>query len=356
MNARIAIHERPGSFSDRWLEACREKGISHAPVNCYEGSIVEQLASYDALLWHHSHTSIVDSLLAGPLIRCAESMGLVVFPDSPTSWHFNDKIAQKYLLESVGAPLVPTHVFYDRDIAMRWVDKTTYPQVFKLRRGASSYNVLLVRTPAQARKLIDRSFGRGHEAQPRPHADLRSKMQAHRRQGDILAAVRRFPRTARAMLANRRAWPREKGYVYFQDFVPGNDTDTRVVIIGDRGMGFTRSVRRGDFRASGSRVTSPDPDLIDPRCLKIGFDVSRRIGAQCMAYDFVHDQNRKPLILEISYGFLTTTLHACPGYWDRNLNFREKRIYAEDAILEDVLESVATGERVDGHSHRRAGG
>jgi hypothetical protein len=75
-----------------------------------------------------------------------------------------------------------------------------------------------------------------------------------------------------------------------------------------------------------------------------------------MAYDFVHDPNRTPLILEISYGFLTTTLHACPGYWDRNLNFHEMRILAEDAILEDVLETVATGKRADEHSHGRAGG
>ena len=52
--------------------------------------------------------------------------------------------------------------------------------------------------------------------------------------------------------------PLEKGYVYFQDFIPNNDTDTRIVVIGDKIIGERRGVRNGDFRASGSHILLPD--------------------------------------------------------------------------------------------------
>lgn len=343
MNDRIAIHDRPGSFSDRWLASCRERGIPHAPVNCYENDIVEQLASYGALLWHHHHTNLQDELLANHLIRCAEWMGLVVFPNTATSWHFNDKLAQKYLMESVGAPLAPTHVFFDRREAKQWVEGATFPTVFKLKRGAGSYSVFLVKSPGQARRLIDRAFGRGMKAPPKPSADLRNKIRVHRRQGDWLAFAMRLPRTVRSMLAARRAWPPEKGYVYFQDFIPGNDQDTRVTVIGERAMAFTRGVRPGDFRASGSKILGHDPDSIDLRCVEIAFEVSRRIGAQSMAYDFVHDEDGKPLILEASYCYLAASTHDCPGYWDPALRWHEKQIWPEEAILEDVLCAMRSG-------------
>lgn len=63
--------------------------------------------------------------------------------------------------------------------------------------------------------------------------------------------IKRIPQ-ALAIRNNRRMMGLTKKYVYFQDFIPGNDFDTRVTIIGDRAFGFTRNVRPGDFRASGS--------------------------------------------------------------------------------------------------------
>ena len=343
MNESIAIHDRPGSWSDRWLDACRDRNIPHAAVCCYDDDIVEQLSSYDALLWHQSHARVKDALLASHLIRCAEGLGLVVFPSTATSWHFDDKLAQKYLLESVGAPLARSHVFFDRDEARQWSERATFPKVFKLKRGASSTNVSLVRTPAQARKLIDRSFGKGFKAQPRPGADLPTKLRKHRRQGDWLATLERLPKTLRTMLGARRQWPPEKGYVYFQDFIPGNDKDTRVTVLGGRAFGFTRGVRPGDFRASGSGMIQHDPDMIDLRCVETALDVTRRIEAQSMAYDFVHDAEGRPLILEICYAYVPAYVHACPGYWDSNLHWHGGHVWPQDAILEDVLAVMREG-------------
>ena len=90
-----------------------------------------------------------------------QASGKKVFPDFNTMWHFDDKVGQKYLLEIIGAPLVPTWVFYDKHEALSWVDKTDFPKVFKLRGGAGSANVQLAHTKREAVKLIRKAFGRG---------------------------------------------------------------------------------------------------------------------------------------------------------------------------------------------------
>ena len=52
-----------------------------------------------------------------------EASGKKVFPDFNTVWHFDDKVGQKYLLEALDLPLVPTWVFYDKTEALQWADK-----------------------------------------------------------------------------------------------------------------------------------------------------------------------------------------------------------------------------------------
>jgi hypothetical protein len=153
MSVYVAVHRRPGSFSDRWLEYCSGHGVPNKIVDGYRSDIISQLAGTGALLWHWTHGSPQDLLMARHVIMGAEVMGLKVFPNTPTCWHFDDKIAQKYLLEAVGAPLVPTHVFYQLEDAMAWARSTTYPKVFNLRRGAGSLNVRLVRTAGEMEGL-----------------------------------------------------------------------------------------------------------------------------------------------------------------------------------------------------------
>ena len=157
----IAIHRRNGSFSDRWIEYCATNRLPYVEVNCYANDIIERLRECSALLWHFGHGLGTDMLMARHVLRAAEVMGLSVFPNHFTNWHFDDKVAQMYLLEAVGAPLVPTYCFYDLPTALRWIDDTEFPKVFKLRRGSGSRNVRLVATRQEARSLARKAFSSG---------------------------------------------------------------------------------------------------------------------------------------------------------------------------------------------------
>ncbi len=336
----IGIHDKPGSFSDRWIEYCRTNGVSHKIVNCHATDIMSQLRGCDALLWEWENLSHSDVLAGERVMRSAEAMGLRVFPDSATCWHYDDKVAQKYLLEAVDAEMVPSYAFYSLDAALDWVNEATFPKVFKLARGSGSLNVFLLRTREKAQKVCRQAFSRGFKPIAGLAGDFTTRIRKHRRKGDFFPLLKRLPATLASVIRFNRTISRERGYVYFQDFIPGNTTDTRVTIIGDRAFAFTRGVRPNDFRASGSGQINYDMSKIDSQCVEIAFETVRRLKTQSLAFDFVKSQTGRPLIVEISYCYLADAVYACPGHWDAQMQWHEGPMWPQDAILDDLLNEL----------------
>lgn len=340
MTGQLAIHHREGSFSDRWIAHCAQQGIPYKVVNCLDSDIMKQLSSSSALLWHWSHGDPREQLVAHSVITAAEAMGVKVFPGSSTCWYFDDKIAQKYLLEAIKAPLVPTYVFYDLEETLLWIDRASFPKVFKLRKGANSNNVRLVRSAIEARALARRAFSSGFSPVPHYGKDAPTRYRLAKRRGDLWNVVKRIPKVLTTIRNKKRMMGREKGYAYFQDFIPNNDFDTRVTVIGDRAFAFTRKVRPGDFRASGSGDRIYDTGRINKKCVEIAFDVTGKVRSQSMAFDFVLGEQQQPLILEVSYAYIPRVVYSCPGYWDSRLNWHEGHFWPQDAILLDLLSDL----------------
>jgi len=345
VSSMIAIHHRREGFSTRWIQYCDEQAIPYTIVNCLDSSILEQLRNVDALLWHWHHENAAERLVARSIILAAESMGLLVFPNTDTCWHFDDKIAQKYLLEAIGAPLVPIRLFYQMDHALAWIAATSFPKVFKLRTGAGSSNVRLVKTQGQATALVKRAFGVGFSIIPGYHHDVAKRIHVARRRRDLFGAIRRLPATMKNIRRLSRSLGRERGYVYFQDFIPENHFDTRITIVGDRAFGFTRDVRPGDFRASGSGRIVYDVNRIQPRCIEIAFEVARKVKSQSMAFDFVNNIDGAPMILEVSYCYDAQAVFNCAGHWDSHLNWHDGSMWPQEAILIDLLAGIRQREQ-----------
>jgi glutathione synthase/RimK-type ligase-like ATP-grasp enzyme len=318
---KIAIHHTKGSFSDRWITYCEANQISYKLVDCYKSDILLQLTDCDALMWHFNQNSPKDFLFAKQLIFSVEAAGKKVFPGLHTSWHFDDKVGQKYLLEAVGAPLVPTWVFYNKQDALKWAKETDYPKVFKLRGGAGSQNVRLVRSFSDAKKLIHQAFGRGFPVY-NAIGSIKERFRLYRlgktNIRDLIEGVARI--AIPPPYSKLRG--RENGYIYFQDFIPDNDHDIRVIVIGQKAFAIKRMVRKDDFRASGGGNILYDKALFDDTILKLSFELAFKLKTQCIAFDFVY-KNGIPLVVEISFGFSSAGYEACPGYWDKDLNWIE---------------------------------
>lgn len=110
-----------------------------------------------------------------------------------------------------GTPLVPTYMFYDLKEVLRWINRTSFPKVFKLRKGTGSANVKLVHSATAAHAF---SFG----FSPGPHygQDVLKHYRVTKKHGDLLKAVKRIPRALATILNDREMMEVEKEYVHFR--------------------------------------------------------------------------------------------------------------------------------------------
>lgn len=330
---KIAIHNREGSFSDKWVEYCKKENIPYEIVNCYDNDIINKLEGCDLLMWHYHHENYKDVLFAKTLLYSLEQSGKKVFPNFKTGWFFDDKVGQKYLLEAIGAPLVKSYVFYSRREALDWIKTAIFPKVFKLRRGAGAANVKLIKNRYEAAQIIKKGFKKGFK-----HCDykglavdaLKKYIKKKGSLRDILkyVALYLFPSKYGVDFF------REKGYVYFQDFLEDNFYDVRLIVIKNRAYGMKRLVRENDFRASGSEEFIYDK--IDEKTLSIAFDIAKKLNLQSVAFDFIY-KGREPFIVEMSCFYGTKGSSKCLGYWTDDLKWHEERFNPFGWIIENIL-------------------
>lgn len=320
----IAIHNNTKNhlFHYRWINYCESNAIPYKLVDCYANDIIDQLKDCNCLFFHYHQSYSKDIVMSKPLLYSLEQAGIKVFPDFNTAWHFDDKIGQKYLLEALKIDLVKTWVFYEKKKAVEWINENSFPKVFKLRGGAGSQNVQLVKSKEHAIRLTNKAFGNGFPA----YDGWESFKERFRKwrigkaefKDVIKGTVRLFkhPRYAKVMGS-------EINYLYFQEFIADNDFDIRIIVIDGKAFALKRMVRKNDFRASGSGDFRYEREEFDERCVQLSFAYTKKMGAQCIAFDFVFDQMNNPKVVEISYGFANNVYDSCTGYWDEQMNWYE---------------------------------
>jgi glutathione synthase/RimK-type ligase-like ATP-grasp enzyme len=341
---KVAIHHNGNDyFSPEWIKYCKRENIEFKIVNAYANNIMDQLKEYDVFLWHFSNYIHSDMLFGKQLLYSVSNMGVKVFPDFNTCWHFDDKVGQKYLLEGINAPIVNSYVFYDEATSLKWISETTFPKVFKLKGGAGSSNVRLVNCQREAKKLVRKAFSKGFVQYDRFEALKRRILGVRSGSETNLGLIKGLVRFVIGSPYTKysRMHGRDKGYVYFQDFIPNNKFDIRVVVTGNKAFAIKRMTLNGDFRASGSGLIKYDKNEIDERCVKIAFDINEKLNTQSITYDFVFTDNGVPLIVEISYGYYSPAYRKCPGYWDKKLNWVDAPVTPEFWQLEDIMQKFS---------------
>lgn len=338
---KLAIHQniREGFFTERWIDFCQKNNISYKLVNCYSSDIIEELNDCDGLLWHFAQGSALDYLVAIKLITSVNAAGKKTFPDPNSCWHFDDKVAQKYLLEAINAPLIKSWVFYSKKETLEWISKTTFPKIFKLKGGASSANVLLIKNSREAKKQVKKAFGRGYRQFDRVNLFIYSVKKWQLGKNKLKDVAKDFFKIF-VKSDYEKIKGRERGYAYFQEFLPNNSSDIRIIVIGNKAFGIKRMVRKNDFRASGSGHILYGREHIDERCIKIAFNIAKKLNSNCLTFDFLYNESNEPLIAEISYGFVQEGYDDCPGYWDKSMKWIGGRFSAQDWMVEDLITDI----------------
>jgi glutathione synthase/RimK-type ligase-like ATP-grasp enzyme len=292
-------------------------------------------------MWHWDLNDYKAALFVRQLTFSVEKMGKKVFPDIRTGWHYDDKVGQKYLMEAADIPMIKTYVFYSKKDALKWLDNTTFPKVFKLRNGASSSNVQLVDKKHIAKKLVNKAFGKGF-----PHISrfgrIKERLYILQRDKNLKGMKLLIGGFVRYIIpTNTEKYSlNENGYILFQDFLPNNDYDTRLVVIGNRCFGFRRYNRKNDFRASGSGIIAYEKEFFDERMIKMVFDISTKLKIQSLAFDLIYE-NDAPKIVEISYCFMMGEVYdKCAFYWDNKLNLHMEKVNPQKYMIEDFIYSI----------------
>lgn len=318
------------SFSERWIELARERGIETSTVDADAEWFFDELRRCDGFMWRFGYDPHSIQFAQWVLSAVDHGLGIPVFPSWNSRWHFEDKIAQHYLLAAAGVRTPRTWLFWNTKTALEFCRTASYPLVVKLARGFQASNVRLLHGFDEAVDVIRQVFGGGLVTlQQQPSAVKR--VLRHRLQALRLLFGKPLPAGI------------QHGYLYLQEFLPGNEFDTRVTVIGERAFAFRRFNRPDDFRASGSGRIDWDPAKIDHATVRLAFDVAARLGTQSVAIDGLR-RGAVPVVGEISYTYAAWAIRDCPGHWvsdarseGTGLRWIEGTLRAEDAIFEDFV-------------------
>lgn len=321
------------SFSTRWHELASRQGIVTREINVYSSAkdLFEQLNGCDAFMWWFAQP--LSSIRPGLRIIAAlvHVNQVRTFPDLHTIWHFDDKIAGYYLLRAAGIPTPRTWVLWTRRQAEGFLSNAEFPLVLKLTSGIVSRNVELLPTTKEAKCYVHELFGAGMHSLPPANLPFRW----------LIRRLREATRIVRSQESNEAF---HNGYMLLQEFLPDNEFDIRITVIGNRAFAFRRFNRPNDFRASGSGRIDWDPAQIPTDALLLAYQTACLLKTQSLAVDILRREG-KPVITEISYYYEGWAIEACPGHWEwlnssESPEWVEGNMRPEDAIWEDFIASL----------------
>ncbi len=327
------------SYSARWFELARERGITTVRVDAFAQDIISRISNCDAFMWRYSPSAHPRLYAKKLLYAIEEQLGVSVFPNLKSSWHFEDKVGQYYFLAAAGIPTPVTNIFWTREDAEAFCDRAEYPFVLKLATGYQSSNVQLVRDRRSAHFYVDQLFSHGVIGLGyRPASPTRLMLRRLKAATDVAMGNNPYGPTAYANL--------QYGYFFAQEFLPDNAFDVRVTVTGNRAFVFRRFNRPGDFRASGSGHFDWDPDKVGEDAVRLAYRVARILGSQTVTVDILR-RDEEPVIVELGLAYASWCVEKCPGHWvlrgepdSGTLEWAEGSMHPGDAIFADFVAQI----------------
>jgi hypothetical protein len=246
------FHEKHStSWSSVWIEYCKVNRINYSIIDWRHFDSFRELARNDIVLWHYSHYSFDEMLFAKSILIGLKASGCIVYPDVGDIHHFDDKVAQSYLFEGLSLSSPKNYRLHSKDAVQQWIQNVgTFPIVAKLRTGSGASNVILLNDSRQLLKYSKLIFEKGINSSPNVFFKIKSNIKSTTSFQVFLKRLKRVPEFFFSRKKSRNL-NLEKGYVYLQEFIPNVNYDLKIVVVRDRLSYVGRSVRAGDFRASG---------------------------------------------------------------------------------------------------------
>jgi glutathione synthase/RimK-type ligase-like ATP-grasp enzyme len=199
---------------DRFL---KHNEIPFENYQVHQSNFIEQAKKYDLIIWH-TLSSFADQWEAKSKIEFLEKeLKVFCFPSSTALWFYEDKVRQQWLFQENGIQAIDSFVSFSKEETLQYIQSCNYPIVSKEATNSASEGVSLLRNKKQATRFCHQVFGAGHKV-------------------------------------HSSTYLRQKNYVIFQELIPNEGYDLRIIMIGNNYIGYYREVPKGDFRASGAGI------------------------------------------------------------------------------------------------------
>lgn len=268
---------------------------------------IEQAKRFDVIIGVPSNTFYDLSEIRSKYEVLETHMGKKCYPSPFHMRLYEDKCLEAYISQIAGLPFATTYISQSKEDILQLLKNIKYPLVSKIIPSSGSQGVELVHTVEKGCQIVKQAFSR-------------SGRKTH-------------------MISYR-----QKNLVCFQEFIPNDGYDIRVIVVGNQIFGFYRKVPQGDFRASGMNIE--EMRELPVEAMKIAMRVNKIIKSPALAVDILHGLDGKYYIIEFSPNFQVATsaelkLKGKPGVnildEDGAYHFKEGRYWIDELALREFL-------------------
>ncbi|WP_119066628.1 ATP-grasp domain-containing protein [Aggregatilinea lenta] len=294
----------------RWTKFCRFLENNSIPYEFYDLQThdwLEKAKDFDIFIGILSSEFYHLQEMRKKYFILEKYLGKSCFPSFEHILIYEDKTLEAFISHIVDGPFAPTHIFYDENDALQAIQTLPFPIVSKIVPGSGSGGVEWVRDQKQAARIIKHAFSRKGRATYAPYF-------------------------------------RQKNYVYFQEFVPNDGYDIRVILVNNWAFGYYRKVLKGDFRASGMNLV--EKRALPEEAIRTAWELNRSVNSPLLVVDMVHGLDDRYYVIEYSPICQMETpeqlhVNGVPGTYiieeDKSIHFREGKYWVHELALREFF-------------------
>ena len=248
----------------RWTKFFRflkTNSFEHALYDIQRHDWIERAAEFDVIVGIWSCELCFLQELREKYYFLEKYLGKQTFPSPDHTLLYEDKRLESYIATLHGIPFPKTYISYSKADALRLIEEPPYPFISKSIPSSGSVGVQLIKNKFEAQTVVNQSFS---------------------------PVGRKIHLT----------YARQKNYVYFQEFIPNDGYDIRVIVVRNLIFGYYRKTLPGDFRASGMNLVEKR-DLPTP-AIDLAIRLNEIIRSPILVVDLLHGTDGKFYVIEYS--------------------------------------------------------
>ncbi|MED3652392.1 hypothetical protein [Heyndrickxia sporothermodurans] len=285
----------------------KNSGIPYSFIDIKRSTFIKEVEKFDIIVWR-TPSEYSEQWEAKDKIEFIQNfMGKLTLPNKESLWFYEDKVRQQWLFDYYNLPSIKTFISHSREEVNDFINNTNYPIISKDKTSAGSSGVISVKNKKIANKIYREVFSNGMK------------------------------------LFNK--YIRQKDYVLFQESVPNNGFDLRIIMVGNSYFGYYRYPKKGDFRASGSGIL--EKKEIPKDVLLLAKRVREYLPkSYLLAVDFLQDKrDQKYYIIETSIFVSIESseqleVNKVPGRYieeDGEFTFEAGRFWLQELMIEEII-------------------